>query len=122
MEDEHIEAMIDVAKAEVGLRNETTPFQRIYFGAVGVNENQRAVEGELRRYYRFTEHKCAECGAGIDEQQKDFIDQATDLDSCYLCKACCSARTKKCLTCDVLTESDTCKNCRSQSEEVKMFY
>ena len=120
IEDQKVDGEIQIAKAEVGIRTLTTPFELLYFGPVTVKEDASTLQRELRRYYGFTEQRCARCAAPITQDQKSFIEQKTDLDTKVLCDLCCQRYLAKCERCARLTESGCCKNCRSHEESLEI--
>lgn len=120
-EDRRVLSELHVARAVVGLQGPLTAFEVSYFGPVVVRDGQVAAQGELRRFYRFTEHHCVQCAAGISQEQKHFIDGRTDLDSEYLCGRCAGEQLKKCTECETLTLSKICKNCASRRGELELI-
>jgi ppGpp synthetase/RelA/SpoT-type nucleotidyltranferase len=119
--DERVSTAIEVAKTQLRIPTEITPYEIFYFGPLAVKEGVEGVAAELRRVYALTDIPCDNCGGPISEEDKTFKETKTDLDEIYYCSLCRVHRLKKCSNCDKLTEAEVCKDCRSLDASIEII-
>ncbi|MHA2046348.1 MAG: GTP pyrophosphokinase [Planctomycetota bacterium] len=112
--DPRVANAITVAKAKNGLSSKITPFEIVFFGPLTMKGAQETLDREVCRMYSLTGQTCANCNGPIRNEDKEFIDNETDLDSTYLCQKCCKSKLSNCEACGILSSSKTCKSCRSK--------
>jgi hypothetical protein len=115
-----VKALVEASKARVGIKGTPTVFEMLYFCPVAAKAGPAALESEFRRTFSLTDLRCEKCDGVITLDDKSFIVQRTDLDGIFLCRSCVPTRLHKCARCELLTEGDLCKNCRSSDASLEV--
>lgn len=121
VDDREVNSVVESSKARVGIKGRPTLFELFYFSPVAAKAGAKAVEDELRRAFGLTEERCDGCDGIITVAEKIFIQRSTDLDSVFLCTTCRSFRLHRCKQCELLTEADLCKTCRSSDSSLSVL-